>query len=72
MQRAKLLMTINAENTGGKLATVDCVEALKEQVTTLTEQMSAMAANQRNGCQPARLLCFYCNQLDHVQYNCWI
>jgi len=74
MQRAKLLMTIDAENPGEKLAAVqqpiDRVEALTEQVAALTEQMAAMATNQRNARQPARLLCFRCNQPGHVQRNC--
>jgi len=49
MQRAKLLMTMDAENPGEKLAAVqqpiDHGEALKEQVTTPTKQMYAMATN---------------------------
>ena len=60
MQRAKLLMTIDAENPGEKLAAVqqpiDCVEALTEQVAVLTEQVVAMVANQITSQQPARLL----------------
>ena len=74
MQQAKLLMTIDAENPGEKLAAVqqpiDRVEALTEQVAALTEQVAAMATNQRTSQQPAILLCFRCNQPGHVQRNC--
>ena len=73
MQRAKLLMNIHAENPGEKLAAVqqpiDRVEALTEQVVDLTEQVVAMAINQRTSQQSVRLLCFCCNQPGHVQHN---
>ena len=68
MQRAKLLMTIYwCRESLWKIAAVqqpiDHVEALTEHVTALTEQMATMATNyQRNSRQPARLLCFHCNQ----------
>jgi len=50
MQRAKLLMTIDAEKPGDNLAAVqqpiNCVE-----VNTLIEQVSTMATNQRTSSQ---------------------
>lgn len=76
IQRAKLLMTIDAkekpeEKSAAVQQPIDRVEALTEQVAALTEQIAAITANQRNARQPARLLvCFRCNQPGHVQRNC--
>ena len=75
VQRAKLLMTIDAQGSGKpeeKSAAVQQplsqMEALTEQVAALTEQVAAI--NLRYPRQPARLLCFHCNQPGHVQRNC--
>ena len=76
IQRAKLLMTIDAkekpeEKSAAVQQPIDRVEALTEQVAALTEQIATITANQRNACQSARLLvCFWCNQPGHVQRNC--
>ena len=77
IQRAKLLMTINAkEKPEGKSVAavqqpISQVEALTKQVATLTEQIAAITTNQQNAHQPARLpMCFRCNQPGHVQHNC--
>ena len=75
IQRAKLLMTLEySENTAaiGKQPSkqqTDAIEALKEQVATLTEQVAAMTI-QPTARQPASLLCFRCSQPGHVQRNC--
>ena len=76
IQRAKLLMTIDAkekpeERSAAVQKPIDRVEALTEQVAALTQQIAAITTNQRNVRQPARLpVCFRCNQPGHVQRNC--
>ena len=72
IQRAKLLMTIDAQASGKpeeKSAAVQQplgqMEALMEQVASVTEQVAAI--NLWYSRQPARLLCFRCNQPGRVQ-----
>ena len=49
----------------------DAVDALKELVAALTEQVAALATGkQQTSRQPPSLLCFRCNQPGHVQRNC--
>ena len=77
IQQAKLLMTIEqSEKTaaiGKQLISQqnDAVEALKELVVALTEQVATLATGkQQTFRQPFSLLCFCCNQPGHVQRNC--
>ena len=77
IQRAKLLMTIDAKEKPEEKSVaavqqpISQVEALTKQVAALTEQIAAITTNQRNARQPARLpVCFCCNQPGHVQHNC--
>lgn len=46
---------------------VDAMETLKEQITTLTEQVDALSTQRVARRQPSSLLCFRCNQPGHVQ-----
>ena len=48
----------------------DAMEALKEQVSTLTEQVAALATGKQTSRQPSSLMCFRYNQPGHVQCNC--
>ena len=76
IQRAKLLMTLEqTEKTAaiGKQLTLQqngAVEALKEQVAALTEQVAAQATGKQTPRQSPSFLCFRCNQPGHVQRNC--
>ena len=67
IQRAKLLMTLEqSEKTAtiGKQLTSqqnDAMEAHKEQVTALTEQVAALETGKETSLQPSGLMCFCCN-----------
>ena len=72
VQRARLLMTLKEKEQSAaieqQMPNTDLVETLKVQVAALTEQVAALTtANQWTARQPARLLCFRCNQPGHVQ-----
>ena len=71
IQRTKLLMTLDCrEKTAAvEKQQMDTVEALKEQVTALTEQVAALITTTQRLRQPASLLCFRCNLPRHMQGN---
>ena len=72
MQRAKLLMTLDyrKKTTVVEKQQMDTMEALKEWVTALTEQVAALTTTTQRSHQSASLLCFQCNQPRHMQQNC--
>ena len=45
------------------------MEALKELVTALTEQVAALATGKQTSRQLSGLMCFHCNQPGHEQHN---
>ena len=68
--RARLLMAIDlTDKTVERTATVaDEFEVLREQITTLTEQVAALSAPSQRERQPIH--CFVCRRTGHVQKDC--
>ena len=76
IQQVKLPMTLEQTKKtaaiGNQLTLQqnDAMEALKQQLATLAEQVAALVTNKQTSRQPSHLLCFCCNQPGHVQRNC--
>ncbi len=80
VERARLLMAIDAQFEGQPAAAMavasessEAVKQLREQITELTEQVAALTTA-RGPVQPRPGVpirrCFFCNQAGHFQRNC--
>ena len=67
MEQAKLLMTIEEPQKIAAVQTSE-VQELREQVSTLTEQVAALSA--RHSKEPQLFVCYKCEQPGHLQRNC--
>ena len=67
LERAKLLMAIEEPQKTAAVQTSE-MQKLKEQVSTLTEQVAALSARRLK--QPAAVVCYKCQQPGHLQRNC--
>ena len=76
VERARLLMTLESNPTQ-PAAAIDSsrteVEGLRDQIAELTQQVTALTAQQPGAArrrQPPARLCFGCGQPGHLQRNC--
>ena len=67
LEQAKLLMTIEEPQKTAAVQTNE-VQELREQVSTLTEQVAALSTRRLK--QTTAVVCYKCQQPGHLQRNC--